>query len=65
MTNARLEMSRFGFCQNQEPHEIFVRLAKLRNTARPSRAVERKIDAIEAEIEQSMLDAEIAHQNRR
>lgn len=61
-TDARHEMSRFGFCQNQEPHPIFERLAKLRNTYAPSRKVLREIEAIEREIEQSMDDAEAAYQ---
>lgn len=57
-TNARNEMSRFGFCQDQEPHPIFHRLARLRNTVAPSRRVEREIEQVEREIEQSMDDAE-------
>lgn len=64
MTDARNEMGRFGFCQDQEPHPIFERLAALRNTERSGRKVEREIDAIEARIEQSMIDAEIEYQAR-
>ena len=61
---ARVEMARFGFDQNQNPHPIFCRLARLRTTPAPSRKVLAEIDRIEAEIERSMVEAEAEAQAR-